>query len=343
MTRHGRMVWYVRRNHGPRIRIKAEYGTPEFEAEYRAACDAAPAGRAFKSAGTLEWLWDRYRETTVWSQLAPHTRRQRENIMRPVLANSGAVLADRIERKHVVAGRDKRSATPAQAIHFLAAMSGLFNWAIDAGHVRTNPTLNIKRPSMPKTGGHPAWTEEDVACYEARWPIGTKERVWLAVLLYTGLRRSDAVVIGRQHVRNGVATLVTKKTKTTVIIPILPVLQDILNAGPTGDLVFICGQRRGPLTEGTFSHFFEKACTAAGVTKSAHGVRKISAIRLAHAGASVAELNAIMGWTGSDMALLYIQQADRARLAKTAMERLDGTSNEHSIPAPFPAPIKKAP
>jgi integrase len=54
-----------------------------------------------------------------------------------------------------------------------------------------------------------------VAAYEARWPIGTKERVWLDVLLYTGLRRGDAVRLGRQHVRDGVATLRTEKSQET--------------------------------------------------------------------------------------------------------------------------------
>jgi hypothetical protein len=62
---------------------------------------------------------------------------------------------------------------------------------------------------------------------ERRWPIGTKERVWLDVLLYTGLRRGDAVIIGRQHVRDGVATLRTEKSQREMIVtlPILPVLQ----------------------------------------------------------------------------------------------------------------------
>jgi len=27
VTRHGRVVWYVRRGKGPRIRIRGEYGT----------------------------------------------------------------------------------------------------------------------------------------------------------------------------------------------------------------------------------------------------------------------------------------------------------------------------
>ena len=33
-TRHGRVVWYVRQGAGPRIRLRAEYGTPEFMKEY---------------------------------------------------------------------------------------------------------------------------------------------------------------------------------------------------------------------------------------------------------------------------------------------------------------------
>ena len=43
----------------------------------------------------------------------------------------------------------------------------------------------MKNPPRPKNGGFPAWTEDDVERYELRFPIGTKERVWLGVLLST--------------------------------------------------------------------------------------------------------------------------------------------------------------
>ena len=46
ITRHGKSVWYVRVNHGPRVRIEAEYGTPQFDAEYRAALAGAPHEKA---------------------------------------------------------------------------------------------------------------------------------------------------------------------------------------------------------------------------------------------------------------------------------------------------------
>jgi hypothetical protein len=80
ITRHGRAVWYVRVGHGRRIRIRAEFGTPEFDAQYAAALIEEPKQTITRKAGagTLEWLWDRYRETTAWSGLALATRQKRE-------------------------------------------------------------------------------------------------------------------------------------------------------------------------------------------------------------------------------------------------------------------------
>ena len=114
-----------------------------------------------------------------------------------------------------------------------------------------DPTVGVKNPKRKKGPGFPVWTEEDARAYDRRWPIGTKERVWRDVLFYTGLRRGDAVQLGRQHVRDGIATLRTEKSQGSVIvaIPILPILQCTLDAGPTGKLAFICGKAAKPLTK----------------------------------------------------------------------------------------------
>src|SRR5262249_46141740 len=170
--------------------------------------------------------------------------------------------------------------------------------------------------------GFAVWTEEDVAAYEARWPLGTRQRVWLAVLLYTGLRRGDAVRLGRQHLRENVATLRTEKTDTDVHIPLLPPLVEALHAGPTGDLAFIVGANGKPLTKESFGNLFSEACRDAGVNKSAHGLRKIAATRAAENGATLAQLNAIFGWSGSAMASVYTKSADRARLARESIGKL---------------------
>ena len=94
---------------------------------------------------------------------------------------------------------------------------------------------------------------------------GTRQRVWLDVLLYTGLRRGDAVRFGRQHVRDGVGQIKTEKSgfTITVTLPILPVLAETLKAGPCGDLSYIAGESGKPLTKESFGNLFKHACKAA--------------------------------------------------------------------------------
>jgi integrase len=52
-------------------------------------------------------------------------------------------------------------------------------------------------------------SEDDIERFETRWPLGSRERIAFDVLLYTGLRRGDAVKLGRQHVRDGVFRIKT--------------------------------------------------------------------------------------------------------------------------------------
>jgi hypothetical protein len=115
-----------------------------------------------------------------------------------------------------------------------------------------------------------------------------------------------------------------------VNIPLLPPLVEALKAGPTADLAFVCGANSKPMTKEGFGNAFRVACRKAGVDKSAHGLCKIGATRAADNGATTATLNAIFGWTGSKMASLYTQNADRKRLAREHIGKLlndTGTNN----------------
>ncbi len=325
VSRHGRVAWYVRVEKGPRIRLRAAFGSPEFDAEYQAALSGAPRRtKGTPSAGTFAWLIARYRETAAWAAHSSATRRQRENIFKHVIETAGGQPIAKITTATILAGRERRSKTPHQARHFLDAMRGLFRWALEGQHVKADPTAGVQNPVRKKGPGFRMWTEEEMAAYELRWPIGTRQRVWLDVLAYTGLRRGDVVRIGRPHVRGQVATIKTEKSgfTVTVTLPILPVLAKTLAAGPCGDLTFITGANGKPLTKESFGNAFREACDDAGVPGSAHGVRKIAATRAAENGATVSELNAIFGWMGTAMALHYTREADRVRLAKEAMHKL---------------------
>ena len=326
-TRHGNIAWYFWRGEGhKRIRIKGEYGSPEFMNAYQEAfAGNAPAiEKAKEEPETLNWLVARYRETSAWSELAEATRRQRENIFKRVLKKAGTVPFKSITRSHIVATRDEKRHTPSAANNFINTMRKLFEWAIDAGFVETDPTAKVKSVKRPKTGGFHQWTREEIERYEARWPIGTRERLALAILLYTGFRRGDAARLGRQHIKNGIIELRTEKTDTPVIIPVLSSLQKIIDASPKGDLALIACKKNGhPMQKTSFGNWFKESCQAAGVPGAAHGLRKAGAAKAAEEGATVNQLNAIYGWTGTRMASLYTEKADRAKMAREFLEKME--------------------
>lgn len=329
-NRHGTLVWYVREGKGPRIRIKGIYGTPEFEAAYRAAInDESPRAAVKAAKGSLEWLWMLYRQTNAWTDLSMATRRQRENIMRGVLKTGGDKPLSSITGAAIKQGIDRRK--PFAARHFVDTMRGLYKWAVAAEHVTSDPTAG-KAVAKPKTKGFPVWTEEDLERFERRWPIGTRERVMFDVYLYTGLRRGDAAKLGKQHIRNGVITIDTEKTGTRVTIPVLDELAETIAAGPTGELSIIASKKGQPIRKEVLGNLFKEACRAAGINKSAHGIRKAAATRAANNGATVATLEAIFGWEGGQMASLYTRAADRRALAAEHMTKLSKTGT--SIPAP---------
>lgn len=326
-SRHGKTVWYVRIGEGKhrrRVRLRSPFGTPEFEAEYQAAiAGKAPVTASRKpSSGTLEWAAALYRQSSTWQAMAPATRRGRENILKRVVAKAGAERLADITRADIIQGREDRAATPAAARNFVDTMRGLFRWAVESDIVSADPTAGIKTPK--KTGpGFAMWTEEEIAAFQAHWPVGTRERVAFDLLLYTGLRRGDAVVIGRPHVRDGVIRLTTEKTGERVAIVISPELAATLAAGPCGDLTFIAGERGRPMVKESFGTWFREACRAVGIKKSAHGLRKAAATRAAMNGATESELEAMFGWRGGAMASLYTRAMNRERIAIGAGKKLE--------------------
>jgi integrase len=132
-------------------------------------------------------------------------------------------------------------------------------------------------------------------------------------------------------------TLRTKKTGTEITVEFPERLMKVIAETNTGDLAFIVGESGHPFTTESFGNWFRKHCTAAGVEKSAHGVRKLSATLAANAGASSHELMAQYGWATSRQAETYTKQADRKRLgiraSKLVAEQIEVELSPHLIPS----------
>jgi integrase len=285
-------------------------------------------------ADTLRRLWDQYLNSSAWGSLARATQRQRFNIMSHVLESAGDMPFSSITRQHIIDGRERRKATPSQANNFLGVMRALFAWAKDAELIEDDPTENVKIVKRPNTGGFPDWSRDDVAAFERRWPIGTRERLALEILLTTGLRRGDAARLGKQHFRGGEIFLRAEKNDAELTIPVAASLHRAILATKTGDLALIATESGRPMVKEGFGNWFGGAARAAGVKKNAHGLRKLAATIVAENGASEAQLMALFGWTDPAMARLYTRKANRARLAREAAAKFERNESSTSIPLP---------
>jgi integrase len=325
-SRHGTRVWYVRIGDGPRTRLRAAYGTEAFWEEYRAAIDgtARPAGKA--KAGTFRWLVERYKISSAYRDLKGSTRTARDNILKGIVDKVGDQPIAAINRASIEASRDARRDRPEAANSMVKTLRVLFGWGMEdevaRAYVKANPAAQVAMIASRSEGFH-TWNDEEVATYEAKWPLGTRERLALDVLLYTGLRRGDAVQLGRQHVRNGIFSIKTEKTGEWVVAPVLEPLQRSIDATKTGDLVYLVTSRGEPWSKESFTNWFRKCCKLAGVPGSAHGLRKAGASRAAENGATEAQLNALFGWKeGSRESATYVRKARRNVLAMDAAQLL---------------------
>ncbi|GAB6842155.1 integrase [Methylorubrum rhodinum] len=301
--------------------MRERYDTEQFWRDYRLAVEGKPLAPATGPApGTLSWLIVRHMASAEWAGLSAATRKQRGSFFKAAEKTAGTAQVSDIDRCAILAGRDRRRDTPFAANNFLKAMRALFTWALAADYVKSDPTHGIKLlPIGADKDGFHAWTEEEVARFEAHWPIGTRERLAFDILLYTGLRRGDAVRLGRPHVRNDEFTIRTEKTGMVVVAPILPALVASIAATATGELTFLATERGRPFVKKSFGNWFREACRSARCPGSAHGLRKAGARRAAEEGATEAQLNALFGWAdGSRESAVYTRTANRVKLAREA-------------------------
>ena len=330
VTRHGKTVWYFRRPGQARVRLPDDYGSPEYVEAYERALVGQSVARPSKvEKGTLAWLVDRYRASGHYASLSESSKTHRDYILRKVVKESGHHPFAKIGRRHMQEAMDRRASTPHAANNFLVAMSVLFRWAVKNDMMANNPCDEVER-RKDKIVGHKVWDMEAVETYRAAYAIGTKERLAMDLLLFTGLRRADVIRIGRQHVKAGSITVKTGKTGATVCLPIFAELRASIDAAPTGDLVFLTNKQGQAFNDAAFGMWFIRKCRKIGLHGySAHGLRKAGATIAASNGATAHELMAMFGWSRLSMAEVYTRQADRERLARGASERIANNARPH--------------
>jgi integrase len=326
--RHGKLRHDFRRRGFALASLPGLPGSPEFMQAYQAALDGRNAARleigAIRSKpGSVSAAVAAYLGSMDFGSLAYATRRDRRLILDRFRESYGDQSFAALDRKHIEIMLSAKAATPHAAKSFLKALRGVVAAALRTGLCETDPTAGIRVKVRTSPHGF-RWSEDDIAKFEAFYPIGLRARLAFGLLLYTGQRRSDVIRMGHQHVRGGVLTVRQAKTGA---IPLHPELQAILAASDAGHLTFLVTATGKPFTGGSFTNWFGALCRAAGLPLglSAHGLRKSMCDRLAEAGCTESQIKAISGHTTSREVARYTKAADQKRMEADAMRTIQRT------------------
>lgn len=323
--RHGKERHYLRQPGMVAIALPGDYGSKDFMAAYWAAREDAPKREIHSPnpppAGSLSALIDLYFRTKAFTDLKAITQRTYRNVLEKIRTAHGAKPVRGLRQRHVAVMLE---ALTANQETWRKCLRLILNLAVERGWIDVHPMAGMRRPRKAKAGFR-AWEEDDIAKFEAAYPAGTRERLALALLLYTGQRRSDVVKMGRQHIKDGLIRVVQQKGGAELWIPLHPRLKGDVEAFPKTNLSLLVTQYGQPFTAAGFGNWFSEKATAAGLPESSasHGLRKAAARRMAEAGCTPHQIMAVTGHKNLSEVTLYTASVDQKRLATEALAMVE--------------------
>jgi integrase len=323
VDRHGKPRFYFRR---PGFETKPLRGTPyspDFMSDYEAAAAGQPLPVAFGRArpGTMNALALSYFASPAFRTLQQSTQRRYRQAIERLCRNHGDKRAADMRRDHVIGLMTRLADKPDAANGLRKVLRAMMKHAVEIGLRGDDPTRDVKAIRV-KTWGYHSWTDDEIARFERRHPVGSRARLAHALLLYSGQRRGDVIRMGPQHVRGGAIHVKQQKGGAELVIPIHSELAAIIAATPSDHLTFLVTQYGRPFEASAFSHWFRDLCDEAGLPHcSAHGLRKAAARRLAEAGCTAHEIAAITGHASLAELVRYTKAVDQRRLAEAAMAK----------------------
>jgi site-specific recombinase XerD len=269
------------------------------------------------------------------------TRRAYQNDLQDFCSFIGLATADEfrvVTRSHVLAWRaqlEKRALSGATIRRKLAALASLFDHLLESNAVAGgNPVHGVKRPKIetnegktPALGDHQAKALLDAP--DLTTLKGLRDRAILAVLLYHGLRREEAVQLSAGDImeRRGIRHLLIQgKGGKVRYLPLHPVAADRIHAyleqsghhlvAPKGPLFL---PLRGPTGRGGITADGIYRMVAAYAKKAGiqvdglgvHGLRATAATNALEHEADIAKVQAWLGHANISTTKIYDRRQSR--------------------------------
>jgi integrase len=200
--------------------------------------------------------------------------------------------------------------------------------------IAVDPTVTIK-VKVKESAGHHTWTDEELEQYRAHHPLGTMARLALELMLNLASRRGDAIVLGRQHFKDGWLVYTQEKNRkrkpVKVEVPVAVALMTAIEAcaNTPEALTFLTNERGRPFAKQSFGRWFRQRCDEAGLPKSCvpHGLRKAGCRIMADSGCTPHEIMSVTGHGTLKEATRYTAAFDRKHAAARAHAKVANAGN----------------
>jgi integrase len=337
VDRNGKARFYFRRAGFKSVALPGLPWSPEFMQVYEKAMagQPTPVGASRVLPGSMHVLVISYYGSAAFQAMEPNSQRVRKNILerfcREMDVNGfkqGDKRAADLQRKHIERFMAARAAQPESANGLRKALRAVMQHAIAIDMRSDDPTQGVRKIAPKSKQGFPPWTEQEISRFQEVYAIGSMPRLALELGLWCGQARQDVISIGPQHIRDGwlywIRGKTAKSTGVEVYVEETPEIREIIAATPSGHLAFLVTEFGTPFTAFSFGNWFRKKCNLAGLPhRSFHGLRKACARRMAEAGCTPHEIAAITGHATLKEVARYTTDAERKRLAKSAMQKVE--------------------
>ncbi len=316
---------FYRTRKGGKVKLVALPDLPHDHPDFIAAwAEASRDGRPTEKpkAGSLASTWHAMQASPMYASWTPVYRAKIARQFKEICAEKGFVAARLIRDAHIT--KDVGDApSPGDRLRAWRAWAA---WCKERGMIADDPARTVRLPRAAKARGvvgHRRWTDDEIARFRARWPIGSVPRAMFELLHWTGARISDAVRIGPQMIdAGGVLVIAQGKTGEKAYVPwscALPAFapdadrQMMLSAiAPfAGHLCFLPAQGQRVRSIKSATQMMLKACADAEVTPTSHGLRKTRSAKIIESGGKSSDSAAWTGHISRKIAEHYQREYDR--------------------------------
>lgn len=319
---------------------------PGFEAEYKALTEQRQTIERKHIPGSVNDLVARYyRAADFIAKGGVDDKRRRRGLIESFRADFGNDLVSDFSFEHIeailITRSEKRMNEKGRMVGGQVAATNLrkqlhrlFAYAKKLKWITSSPVEDADRVGKLRLEGYHTWTEDEIAQYKRRHPLGTKARLALEIFLWTGKRRGDARLFGPKHIVRGKINFTASKNNMDLWLPIAPDLRKAIDAMPSvGITTFLVNERGKPFSKAGFGNKMRFWCEEAGLSNcTAHGLRKAIGRRMAESGSTQRQMKAVGGWKNDEEVATYSEAASQEGLADAAIANVIGKFSEANDP-----------